>query len=182
MPRLQSIALLGMLLSCTALGAGLDRVRVGRYSAIVIGPSPEQADPFALRVDTAFRARVPTVLTRTERLPAREPLCLLSVAARAPWLALTSGAPKARADAPRRSSYIDPRRVETVGRILAVHAAVRPGVYRLIGAFVSIVCDTAGSLYRQTSEPCEFYDIPAQKRTRRAHSLWPTHSSREEST
>lgn len=31
--------------------------------------------------------------------PARDPLCLLSVAARAPWLALTSGAPKARADA-----------------------------------------------------------------------------------
>jgi hypothetical protein len=48
MPRLPSIVLLSTLLSCTALGAGLDPVRIGRYSAIVAGPASEQADPFAL--------------------------------------------------------------------------------------------------------------------------------------
>lgn len=54
MPRVLSIALLSTLLSCTALGAGLDPARVGRYSAIVAGPAPEQVDPFSLPVRTEF--------------------------------------------------------------------------------------------------------------------------------
>jgi len=49
-----SFLLVGTLISCTVLGAGLDPVRVGRYSALVPGPSPEQVDPFALPIDTEF--------------------------------------------------------------------------------------------------------------------------------
>lgn len=54
MPHRLAVVLLGGLVSCTALGAGLDPIRVGRYSAIVPRPSPEQADPFALPIHMEF--------------------------------------------------------------------------------------------------------------------------------
>lgn len=44
MPHRLAVVPLGSLVSCTALGAGFDPIRVGRYSAIVPGASPEQAE------------------------------------------------------------------------------------------------------------------------------------------
>ncbi len=83
MPQRLSFLLVGSLISCTVLGAGLDPVRVGRYSALVPGPSPEQADPFALAIHTEFSYTVQTVGhalkqgARTQWLPLSEPRCLL---------------------------------------------------------------------------------------------------------
>ena len=107
MPHRLSFVLFGMLISCTAFATGLDPVRVGRYSAIVPGPSPEQADPFALPIDTEFsyyradgRSRAETG-ARTQWLPLSKPRRLLSLVAHPAWLAFASGAPDARAHAPR---------------------------------------------------------------------------------
>ncbi len=74
-----SLLLVGTLISCTVLGAGLDPVRVGRYSAIVPGPSPEQADPFALPIDTEFPYSVQTVGHALKQVLARSGYRLASL-------------------------------------------------------------------------------------------------------
>ncbi|MGH8490768.1 MAG: hypothetical protein ACREXS_18380, partial [Gammaproteobacteria bacterium] len=61
MPHRLSFVLFGMLVSCTAFATALDPVRVGRYSALVPGPLPEQVDPFALPINTEFSYSAQTV-------------------------------------------------------------------------------------------------------------------------
>ncbi|MGH8614033.1 MAG: FimV/HubP family polar landmark protein [Gammaproteobacteria bacterium] len=81
-----SAVLLGTLISGVALGAGLDPVRVGRYSAIVAGPSPEQADPFTLPVHTEFPFSVQTVGHALEQVLAPSGYRLASILASCPSL------------------------------------------------------------------------------------------------
>ena len=56
-----ALVLLGSLISRTVSGGDLEPVRVGRYSAIVPGPSPEQADPLAVPVHSKLPLSVQTV-------------------------------------------------------------------------------------------------------------------------
>lgn len=56
-----ALVLLGSLISRTVSGGDLEPVRVGRYSAIVPGPSPEQADPLAVPVHSKVPLSVQTV-------------------------------------------------------------------------------------------------------------------------
>ncbi len=86
MPKRLALTCLGILITCTALGAGLDPIRVGRYSAIVAGPSPEQADPFALLIHTQFSFSVQTVGRALERVLAPSGYQLASVPASCPSL------------------------------------------------------------------------------------------------
>ena len=85
-----ALVLLGSLISRTVLSGDLEPVRVGRYSAIVPGPSPEQADPLAVPVHMEFPLSVQTVGRAVERVLAPTGYrlaaspCLLSVAVRAP--------------------------------------------------------------------------------------------------
>ena len=71
MPHRLAVVLLGILVSCTALGGGLDPIRVGRYSAIIPGPLPEQADPFALPIHMEFPYSVQTVGESLEQVLSR---------------------------------------------------------------------------------------------------------------
>ncbi len=81
-----ALTCLGILITCTALGAGLDPIRVGRYSAIVAGPSPEQADPFALTIHTQFSFSVLTVGRALEQVLAPSGYRLASIPASCPSL------------------------------------------------------------------------------------------------
>ncbi len=81
-----SFMLLGALISCTVLGAGLDPMRVARYSAIVPGPSPEQADPFALPVHTEIPFSIHNVGRAIEQVLAPSGYRLASFHASCPSL------------------------------------------------------------------------------------------------
>ncbi|MGH8625454.1 MAG: hypothetical protein ACREYC_09320, partial [Gammaproteobacteria bacterium] len=81
-----SFILLGTLFSCSVLSAGLDPMRVGRYSALVPGPSPEQADPFTLPVHTEFPFSIQTVGGALEHVLAPSGYRLASIPASCPSL------------------------------------------------------------------------------------------------
>jgi hypothetical protein len=56
-----ALVFLDSLISRAVLGGDLEPVRVGRYSAMVPGPSPEQTDPLAVPVHVEFPLSAPTV-------------------------------------------------------------------------------------------------------------------------
>ncbi|MGH8490155.1 MAG: hypothetical protein ACREXS_15125, partial [Gammaproteobacteria bacterium] len=93
MPHRLSFVLFGMLVSCTAFATGLDPVRVGRYSALVPGPSPEQVDPFALPIDTEFSYSAQTVGHALKQVLARSGYRLASLDASCPSLPTLLGWP-----------------------------------------------------------------------------------------
>ncbi len=86
MPQRLSVVLLGTLISCSVLSADLEPVRVGRYSAIVPGPSPEQADPFALPIHMELPYAVRTVGDALHQVLLRSGYRLASVSASCPSL------------------------------------------------------------------------------------------------
>ena len=81
-----ALVLLGSLISRTALSGDLEPVRVGRYSAIVPGPSPEQADPLAVPVHMEFPLSVQTVGRAVERVLPPSGFRLASLSASCPSL------------------------------------------------------------------------------------------------
>jgi len=81
-----SAALFTTLISCTAMGAERNPVRVGRYSAIVSGPSLEQVDLFTLPVHTEFPLSIQTVGPALERVLGPSGYRLASISASCPSL------------------------------------------------------------------------------------------------
>ncbi len=129
MPRRLSFLLVGTVISCTVLGAGLDPVRVGRYSAIVPGPSPEQADPFALPIDTKFSYSVQTVGHALKQALARSGYRLASLDASCPSLPVLLGW-----SLPAVHRRLGPMRLDEALKTLAgpAHYLVVDPVHRLV--------------------------------------------------
>ncbi len=129
MPRLQPIVLLSTLISCNALGAGLDPVRAGRYSAVVAGPAPEQVDPFALPVRTEFPASVLSVGRALEEVLAPSGYRLASLDASCPSLPALLGLPL-----PAVHRRLGPMRLDEALKTLAgsAHYLVVDPVHRLV--------------------------------------------------
>ncbi len=129
MPHRLSFVLVGTLISCTALGGGLDPLRVGRYSAIVPGPSPEQADPFALPIDTEFFYSVQTVGHALKQVLAHSGYRLASLAASCPSLPILLGWPL-----PAVHRTLGPMRLDEALGTLAgpAHYLVVDPVHRLV--------------------------------------------------
>jgi conjugative transfer region protein (TIGR03748 family) len=121
--------LLGTLISCTALSAGLKPVRVGRYSAIVPGPSPAQADPFALPVSTEFPYSVHTVGAALEQVLAPSGYRLASLTASCPSLPTLLAWPL-----PAVHQALGPMRLDEALKTLAgpAHTLVVDPVHRLV--------------------------------------------------
>lgn len=124
-----SFMLLGALISCTALGAGLDPIRVGRYSAIMPGPSPEQADPFALPIHMEFPYSVQTVGEALGHVLSRSGYRLASPNASCPSLPVLLGWPL-----PAVHRSLGPMRLDEALKTLAgpAHYLVVDPVHRLV--------------------------------------------------
>ena len=129
MPHRLSFVLFGMLISCTACATGLDPVRVGRYSAIVPGPSPEQVDPFALPINTEFSYTVQTVGHALKQVLARSGYRLASLDASCPSLPTLLGWPL-----PAVHRTLGPMRLDEALGTLAgpAHYLVVDPVHRLV--------------------------------------------------
>ncbi|MGH8655780.1 MAG: FimV/HubP family polar landmark protein [Gammaproteobacteria bacterium] len=129
MPKQLALTCLGILITCTALGAGLDPLRVGRYSAIVPGPSPEQADPFALPVKTEFSFSVQTVGRALEHVLAPSGYRLAKISASCPSLPALLAWPL-----PAVHRRLGPMRLDEALKTLAgpAHYLVIDPVHRLV--------------------------------------------------
>ncbi len=123
------LMLLGTLMSYTALSSGLDPVRVGRYSALVPGPSPEQADPFALAIHTGFPYTVQTVGHALKHVLARSGYRLASLYASCPSVPTLLGWPL-----PAVHRTLGPMRLDEALGTLAgpAHYLVVDPVHRLV--------------------------------------------------
>jgi len=86
MPKRLTLACLVIFVTYPALGAGLDPIRLARYSAIVPGPLPEQVDLFTLPVHTEFPFSVQTVGRALEQVLAPSGYGLASIIASCPSL------------------------------------------------------------------------------------------------
>ena len=129
MPHRLAIVLLGSLVLCAALGAGLDPIRVGRYSAIIPGPSPEQADPFALPIHMEFPYSVQTVGEALGPVLSRSGYRLASPNASCPSLPVLLGWPL-----PAVHRRLGPMRLDEALKTLAgpAHYLVVDPVHRLV--------------------------------------------------
>jgi type IV pili sensor histidine kinase/response regulator len=129
MPQRLSFMLVGTLIACTVLGAGLEPVRVGRYSAIVPGPLLEQTDPFALPIRREFPLSVQTVGTALELVLAKSGYRLASLQASCPSLPALLAWPL---PAVRRT--LGPMRLDEALKALAgpAHRLVIDPVHRLV--------------------------------------------------
>ncbi|MGH8538054.1 MAG: FimV/HubP family polar landmark protein [Gammaproteobacteria bacterium] len=124
-----SFLLVGTLISWTVLGAGLDLVRVGRYSALVPGPSPEQTDPFALPIHTEFSYSAQTVGHALKQVLARSGYRLASLDASCPSLPVLLDWPL-----PAVHRTLGPMRLDEALKTLAgpAHYLVVDPVHRLV--------------------------------------------------
>jgi FimV-like protein len=129
MPQRLSVVLLGTLISCSVLSAGLEPVRVGRYSAIVPGPSPEQADPFALPIHMELPYAVRTVGDALHQVLLRSGYRLASVSASCPSLPALLSWPL-----PAVHQRLGPMRLDEALKTLAgpTHTLVVDPVHRLV--------------------------------------------------
>jgi len=129
MPHRLAVVLLGSLVSCTALGAGFDPIRVGRYSAIVPGASPEQADPFALPIHMEFPYSLQTVGEALGHVLSRSGYRLASPNASCPSLPVLLGWPL-----PAVHRSLGPMRFDGALKTLAgpAHYLVVDPVHRLV--------------------------------------------------
>ncbi len=129
MPKRVALTCLGILITCTALGAGLDPIRVGRYSAIVAGPLPEQADPFALPIHTQFPFSVQTVGHALEQVLTPSGYRLASIPASCPSLPALLAWPL-----PAVHRKLGPMRLDEALKTLAgpAHYLVVDPVHRLV--------------------------------------------------
>ena len=124
-----ALVLLGSLISRTVSGGDLEPVRVGRYSAIVPGPSPEQADPLAVPVHVAFPHSVQTVGRAVERVLPPSGFRLASLSASCPSLSALLDLPL-----PAVHRTLGPMRLDEALKTLAgpAHTLVIDPVHRLV--------------------------------------------------
>ncbi|MGH6635744.1 MAG: FimV/HubP family polar landmark protein [Gammaproteobacteria bacterium] len=129
MPQRLTYLLIGILISNSVHGHGLGPVRVGRYSAIVAGPSPEEADPFALPVHTQFPILVYTVGAALERVLAPSGYRLANIPASCPSLPALLAWPL-----PAVHRHLGPMRLDEALETLAgpAHYLVVDPVHRLV--------------------------------------------------
>jgi conjugative transfer region protein (TIGR03748 family) len=124
-----ALVLVGSLISRTVSGGDLEPVRVGRYSAIVPGPSPEQEDPLAVPVHRQFLLSVQTVGRAIEQVLAPTGYRLADLAASCPSLSALLGLPL-----PAVHRTLGPMRFDEALKTLAgpAHTLVIDPVHRLV--------------------------------------------------
>lgn len=124
-----ALVLLGSLISRTVSGGHLELVRVGRYSAIVPGPSPEQADPISVPVHMEFPLSVHTVGRAVERVLAPTGYRLAHLLASCPSLSALLDLPL-----PAVHRALGPMRLDEALKTLAgpAHTLVIDPVHRLV--------------------------------------------------
>ncbi|MGH8565756.1 MAG: FimV/HubP family polar landmark protein [Gammaproteobacteria bacterium] len=124
-----ALVLLGSLISRAILGGDLETVRVGRYSAIVPGPSPEQADPLAVPVHTELPLSVQTVGRAVEQFLAPTGYRLAHLHVSCPSLSALLDLPL-----PAVHRTLGPMRLDEALKTLAgpAHTLVIDPVHRLV--------------------------------------------------
>ncbi len=124
-----ALVLLGSLISRTVSSGDLEPVRVGRYSAIVPGPSPEQAEPLAVPVQMEFPLPVQTVGRAVEQVLAPTGYRLAHLHASCPSLSALLDLPL-----PAVHRTLGPMRLDEALQTLAgpAHTLVIDPVHRLV--------------------------------------------------
>ncbi|MGH8651414.1 MAG: FimV/HubP family polar landmark protein [Gammaproteobacteria bacterium] len=129
MPKQLALTCLGIFITYPALGAGLDPIRVARYSAIAPGPSAEQVDLFTLPVHTEFPFSIQTVGGALEHVLTPSGYRLASIPASCPSLPALLAWPL-----PAVHRRLGPMRLDEALKTLAgpAHYLVVDPVHRLV--------------------------------------------------
>jgi conjugative transfer region protein (TIGR03748 family) len=124
-----ALVLLGSLISRTVLGGDLEPARVGRYSVIVPGPSPEQTDPLAVLVHMEFPRSVQTLGRTIEQVLAQTGYRLADLHASCPSMSALLDLPL-----PAVHRTLGPMRLDEALKTLAgpAHTLVIDPVHRLV--------------------------------------------------